>query len=326
MAIHVRSLTRAMHGKRDTGGGDGLDSAVAELARTQFGLVTRRQLLELGASEDQIDRRLQRGLLHRLHRAVYTVGHSLLDRRGRFLGAVLSCGDSAALSHRSAAEMLEIGSPSSRAPEVSSPTIHRRRDSIVVHRALVPDDEIQVIAGIRTTGLSRTIVDLAARSSRSELERMLNEAEVRSLTDRISVPVLLERYPRRAGTAVLRQLLREAANARGITKKELERRFAALLYSTDLPQPRRNAHIAIEGQFFEVDCLWAEQRLIVELDGQAVHGTATAFERDRRKDRILMTGGWRVMRVTWRQLHGEPDAVIADLRRALRRLPPPPTL
>lgn len=196
----------------------------------------------------------------------------------------------------------------------------------MLHRALVPEDEIHVVEGIRGTGLSRTVLDLAARCSRPQLEQMINEAEVRGLTDRVSVPMLLERYPRRAGTRVLRQLFHEAANARGITKKELERRFALLLNTTDLPRPRRNAHIAVGGRFFEADCLWETPRLMVELDGRAVHGTELAFEKDRERDRLLVADGWRVIRVTWRQLRDDAPAVIADLRRALRTAAPGPTL
>jgi very-short-patch-repair endonuclease len=106
---------------------------------------------------------------------------------------------------------------------------------------------------------------------------------------------------------------------RGITKSELETRFAAMLAGTDLPAPRRNADLAIAGRFFEVDCLWQEQRLVVELDGRATHGTARAFEKDRERDRLLQADDWRVVRVTWRQLRDDAPAVIADLRRLLRQ-------
>lgn len=188
-----------------------------------------------------------------------------------------------------------------------------------MHRAVIPLDEITAIDNIPATGLSRTVFDLSARSSRAQVEQMLNEAEVRRLTDRISIPALLERYPGRAGSVMLREILSEQAHARGITKKELERRFKLLLNSTDLPRPRLNADVAVGGKFFEVDCLWDEQRLVVELDGRAVHGTEMAFEHDRRKDRLLLADGWRVTRVTWRQLRDEPSAVVADLRLMLAR-------
>jgi very-short-patch-repair endonuclease len=147
----------------------------------------------------------------------------------------------------------------------------------------------------------------------------MNEAEVRGLTDRISIQVLLERYPRRRGTEVLRAILDDAGKARGVTRRELERRFAALLTKTDLPSPHRNADVAVAGRFFEVDCLWRAQRLIVELDGGFVHKTWRSSERDRERDRLLMADGWRVVRITWRQLRDDAPAVIADLRRLLRQ-------
>jgi len=59
------------------------------------------------------------------------------------------------------------------------------------------------------------------------------------------------------------------------------------------------------------------QRLVAELDGHASHGTSAAYERDRARDRVLNAAEWRVVRITWRQLHREPEAVAADLRALL---------
>ncbi|HMC50979.1 MAG TPA: DUF559 domain-containing protein [Solirubrobacterales bacterium] len=175
------------------------------------------------------------------------------------------------------------------------------------------------MAGIPVTGLSRTLLDLASILPRERLEGALNEAEVLGLTDRISVHTLLARYPRRPGTVTLRAILGDAGRARGVTRRELERRFAAILAKTDLPAPHRNADVAVAGRFFEVDCLWRAQRLIVELDGGFVHRTWRTSERDRERDRLLQVDGWRVARVTWRQLRDDAPAVMADLRRLLRR-------
>jgi hypothetical protein len=148
------------------------------------------------------------------------------------------------------------------------------------------------VDGIPVTSVSRTLLDLAGVLTKLQLERALNEAEVLRLTDKLSVPALLERYPRRGGSAVL-------ADA-------------------DLPLPRLDAAVSVRRRFFEADCLRAEQRLIVELDGRESHGTELAFEKDRERDRLLLVEGWRVTRVTWRQLRDDAPAVIADLRRLLR--------
>jgi very-short-patch-repair endonuclease len=165
----------------------------------------------------------------------------------------------------------------------------------------------------------RTLLDLSTIVSRQQLERAFNEVEVRGLTDKLSVIDLLKRYPGRRGSAALRAILVDEKRARGVTKKELEARFAAVLAGTDLPRPRRNADLAVGGRFYEIDCLWPAQRLIVELDGRATHGTARAFEGDRERDRLLQVDGWRVVRITWRQLRDDAPAVVADLRRLLRQ-------
>ncbi len=99
-----------------------------------------------------------------------------------------------------------------------------------------------------------------------------------------------------------------------VTRSELEERFLEFVASAGLPRPEVNAPVQVAGAWIEVDCLWRAQRVVVELDGRAVHATGTAFERDRARDRALQVAGWRPVRVTWRQLAREPLALEADLR------------
>jgi hypothetical protein len=79
------------------------DRRVAELSGRQWGVVALAQLRAAGLSDDAVQRRVRAGRLHRLHHGVYAVGHTVLKREGRWLAAVLACGDGAVLSHRSAA-------------------------------------------------------------------------------------------------------------------------------------------------------------------------------------------------------------------------------
>jgi predicted transcriptional regulator of viral defense system len=264
------------------------DRLLASLAEKQHGVVERRQLVAIGLGRGAIDARLRRGVLHQIHRGVYAVGHRLVGIDGRRVAAVLAAGHDAVLSHRSAARTWRLLAGTGGAIEVTRTRGWRAPASVVVHQLPLLDDETVVISGIPVTSVSRTLLDLAAVLSKRQLERAMNEAEVLRLTDRLSLPDLLERYPRRRGTAVLRTLLRDDAASPGVTVKELEERFVAFVDRHGLPQPRRNADIAAQGRFFRVDCLWPEQRVIVELDGRAVHGTREAFEKDRERDRILL--------------------------------------
>lgn len=204
-------------------------------------------------------------------------------------------------------------------PEVTCPPKRRaRRSGILAHEAFVPDDERDVVDAIPVTSPFRTIFDLAAVLKMRELERAFHEAEVRGLRDRVSLPMLLERYPGRRGTTKVRALLGSEEPV-GITRNDFEEAFVALVDTHGLRRPRMNAHLALRGRFFEIDALWEEQRVAVELDSRGVHGTKKRFESDRQRDRILLAEGWRTMRITWRQLQEEPEEIVEDLQALLAR-------
>ncbi len=302
---------------RTAGQPGAVECSLAELAQRQHGAVARRQLRELGISDDRIKGRLRRRQLRPIHRGVYAYGFRPTGREARWMAAVLAGGPDAVLSHRSAAQLWGLQRGPSRAIEVTRARGWRAPDGVAIHRAALPDDERTAVDGIAVTTPPRTILDLAAVASRRQLERALNELEVRGLTDRLSIPDLLARYPRRRGIAVLRELLGEGAERGGVTENDFEELFVGLLDSHGLPRPRFNADIAVAGRFFCADCLWRKERLIVELDGRAAHGTRKAFESDLERDRLLMADGWLVVRITWRQLRSGQRAIAADLRKAL---------
>jgi very-short-patch-repair endonuclease len=266
------------------------DAELAALAARQHGVVARRQLVEIGLTNRRIDRRLAIGRLHAIHRGVFAVGHTRLSREGRWMAAVLAAGVDAALSHRSAAALWGIRATGRARIDVTAPRRMHSRAGVQMHFAALADDEVAVHDGIPVTSPARTLMDLAAVLPRDRLERAINEAE------RLRLDV---------GGA------RSAAPA--ITRSELEDRFLSLLEVHDLPAPEVNVALRLGDDWIEVDCLWRTPRLIVELDGFDAHGTRAAFERDRARDRRLQAAGWRVARVTWRQLNHD----LADELRCL---------
>lgn len=235
------------------------------------------------------------------------------------MAAVLASGTGAVLSHGSAAMLWDIRGTDRPAIEVTAPACGRGRPGMERHRALLPADEVTVRLGIPVTTVPRTLLDLATVLPDHQFKRAVNEAEVLRLGDALSLADLTGRYPGRPGTAKVRALLGQQALGATVTRREFEKRFAELLAGTDLPRPATNAWVGERGRSFEVDCLWRAERLALELDGRATHGTVAAFEADRARDRILQVAGWRTVRVTWRQLVEEPAAVVADLRALLAR-------
>ena len=226
------------------------------------------------------------------------------------MAAVLAAGPQAALSHRAAAALLGLG----HWPHLEV-TARRRRDrpGIRVYTSPLPPDEIAVVQAIPTTRLARTLLDLAAVLPPHQVERAVNEAEVQGLTDVLSLPDLVARYPGRRGVRTIRSILRRLEAGPAFTRSELEARFLAFVRKACLPSPILNAPLL----GYECDCVWPDRRLVVELDGHATHATRAAFERDRARDRTLSAAGWRTIRVTWRQLHESPEALVADLRTML---------
>jgi hypothetical protein len=132
-----------MRSKRDK---SGPDEAIARLAANQHGVVTTAQLTRAGLSRGRISERAYVGRLHPLHRGVYAVGHPRLSDEGRWMAAVLACGDNAVLSHTSAAELWGIRRRERRLSEadggirpvhVSVPSTagKRKRRGIALHRS-----------------------------------------------------------------------------------------------------------------------------------------------------------------------------------------------
>ena len=290
------------------------DGVVAALAARQHGVVGRSQLAELGFGRGAIHHRLAAGRLHRLHPAVYAVGHTRLTDRGRWMAAVLACGTGAFLSHQSAGALWGLR-PTSRATiDVTTPGRTRPISSgISVHRVRHPhSDDRCVRDGIPVTTVARTLLDLAEVVSPTQLRRAFEEADRLELIDIRAIEQLLERSRGRRGLKPLAAVLATHRGPAPPIRSELERLFLDLCHRTDLPPPSVNAHVAD----LEVDALWPEQRLIVELDGYAFHRTRASFEHDRTRDATLQLAGYRVLRVTHRRLEAEPAAV-ADAVRSL---------
>ncbi len=228
------------------------------------------------------------------------------------MAAVLAAGDGAVLSHRSAAELWGIRDSARRTIELTAPR-EVQRPGLTVCRAVLPGDEMTVHDGIPVTTPARTLLDVAAVLDEHRLARAAERAEALRLTSPTSLAELVERYPRRKGTPNLKRLIEADRIVPTTTRSRLERRFLTFLDANELPRPLVNERV----DPFTPDFRWTDQRLVVELDGFETHGTRAAFERDRARDRALLAAGWRVARITNRQLDDAPNDLAAELRAML---------
>jgi very-short-patch-repair endonuclease len=233
------------------------------------------------------------------------------------MAAVLAGGSGAVLSHRAAAALWGIRSPSGGAIDISVPHRSRSSSDIRRHLASLPADEVTARYGIPVTTVPRTVFDLASVASEQGVEAALRESEYLELRDRLSLHDLLDRYPGHRGCRKVRTCLARRAEAPGRIRSPLEEVFLPFLRRHRLPIPRLNAWIQLDGRSFQVDCLWEVPKQIVELDGFQSHGTRIAFREDRARDRILRVAGYSVTRIAWNQLKDEPTAIAADLQALL---------
>jgi very-short-patch-repair endonuclease len=295
---------------------NGIDRTIAALAAAQRGVVSREQLLAGGISDNAIKHRIRAGRLHAMHRGVYLVGHSVPASGALEMAALLGCGKRSVLSHTTAARLWRlIPVPAANAPIDVTLVAHHAgaRPGLRVHRIQsLTRREVRTLDGLRVTAPARTLLDLAAVSLPAALERAIAEALARNLVRKRDIEDQLARNPGRLGAPALRTAAGLEAGP-ALTRSEAERRMLALLRAAGLPPPLVNARVG----GFEVDFLWREQRLLVEVDGFRFHSSRASFERDRHRDTALAAIGYTVVRVTWRQLVGAPEAVVAQIASAL---------
>lgn len=293
-------------------------SAVWALVRRQHGVIARAQLLRLGFSRHAIAHRLATGRLHPVLHGVYAVGRPDLTREGRWMAAVLAAGDAASLSHASAAALWGIRPPAAGPIEVvvpnSTPRIAR---GITIHRSRVlePHDLTRRLR-IPVTSPARTIIDIAPRLSRKQLERTISEADRLDLVSPDRLRDALDGRRRTPGVSVLRATL-DARTFR-LTASELERLFLAIVKAAGLPLPETGRRV----NGFVVDFFWPALGLVVEADGLRYHRTPAQQARDRLRDQAHTAAGLVALRFTHEQIAKEPAHVVAVLRAVAARQSP----
>jgi hypothetical protein len=276
-------------------------------------VVSIGQLNGLGIGRAGVTRRVHAGRLHRLHRGVYAVGHTVLRREGRWLAAVLACGEGAVLSHLSAAVhwgLLQYDAPH---PEVTAPASRDGVPGIRLHRSRSLDaQDTTNHQGIPVTTVHRTLLDIAADAPAHHLERAIAQAERLQLYDHRAIEDVTARSNGHRGTKVLAEA---TIHEPKWTRNDWEAAFLQLIRAAAMPEPLVNEpfHAPDHGRC-EPDYHWPAHQVIVETDGWDTHRTRQAFRDDRAKDAALTASGYRVLRFT---KDVEPELVVRRLRALL---------
>lgn len=248
------------------------------------------------------------------------MGWPQLTEKRRWMAAVLTCGEGAALSHRSAAALLGIGIERPGAIDVSV----RRRCELrrpgmrICGRPTLASVDVILFDDIPVTGPARTLVDMAAELGPIAIERAVNDADKRDLIDPEALRLALDRYAGEPGVRPLRQLLDKLTFH--LSDSDLEIFFRPIAAAAGLPSPLSKQFV----NSFEVDFYWPELGLVVETDGLRYHRTPSSQTRDALRDRTHVIAGMSPLRFTHYEIRYEPRKVRTALREAnamlLRRI------
>jgi hypothetical protein len=238
------------------------------------------------------------------------------------MAAALACGPGAVLSHRSAASLHGLRRTDRAKIDVTAPGRRRVKiDGIDAHTSLtLTPADLTNKKGIPCTSPARTIFDLAGVVDKRQTERALDQADAERLLDLRKLNDVLDRNRHTRAHRVLHAILADYAIGPP-TESELEEFVLAACREANLSLPERQFYIDPgDGEpMVRADFAWPAQKLVVEADSDRYHRTRRAFESDRRRDQRLMLAGWRVIRVTWRQLKSERRRIMNLIAEALRQ-------
>jgi hypothetical protein len=302
-------------GERRNPSGLDIDGLEHLLIRVQDGVVSRRQLRELGACDHDIARMVRRRDLVAAHPGVYVAHTGELTWVERAWVAVLGCWP-AALSHQSAL-------PNSPSDGLIHVAIHHRRSvrapaRVVVHRMADFDERTNWMLSPPRVRLEHTAVDVAlTKASVVDKFRVLADAcQTRETTAGAILDALTSRR-RVADRSLLVELLEDLATG---ACSVLEREYLRLERAHGLPDARRQLADRLAGRTVHRDVAYADFGVTVELDGMAFHDNARARDDDAERDLdTLVAADSITVRLTYRQVFDRGCETIAKIAALLRR-------
>jgi len=283
-----------------------IDRSIEALAAKQYGVFSREQAFELGASERFVARRLAQKHWTRPTGAVYALAQSAGTWKRQCKIAELSV-DGAAIAGRSAAVLHGIPGFKAGRVELWTPINAKFRNPIArIHR--YAGATLTIVDGIRVTTVPQTLFDAAIVLDPWMLERAVDDC---LLERKVTVAELDERLmfyagSRRPGLPRIRPLIEERRED-GWTPAESE--LEALLFSVlerlpGSPRVVRQAPMPWRTNMtLRVDALLPDHNLIIEADGRRWHTRVQDFVRDQWRHNEAVAHGFRVMHFTWVHLH-----------------------
>jgi very-short-patch-repair endonuclease len=289
---------------------------IDQWAVSRDGVLTLDEAVRGGLSPRQVRHRVRTGEWTKLYPRVYLVGRRDPDQRVSMRAAVAWAGTGAVVSGLTAAWWWGLRDWAPGAPEVTVPHARSLRcpPGVSLRRRNLDPVDFVVLRGLPVTALPLTVLDAAAALGNDSGRPLVD----RALQRRVSFAELHAAYCRslgRHGSPWLGQVLRQAADR---ACSQAERVLHRLLRRARIGGWVANYKVVVAGVEYLLDVAVVEHRLAIEVDGWAWHSDVDRFTHDRRRQNALVLAGWTVLRFTWHDLTARPEAVLAQIRAALR--------
>jgi hypothetical protein len=303
-------------------------------------VVLRRELLQEGFTDNQIQGLVRSGKLHRVRHGSYVDGplwRSLdeLDRHRVLVRAVLRrAHPSAVATHISSAVERRApvwGIPLDEAHVTRTDGKSGRREAgISHHRGELAEEDVEILNGIRVSSTPRCAVEVTTMGT---VEPALVTVNALMHAGHLSPARLaeeveaLKHWPGTLTATIVQRL----ADPR--VESVAESRTLFLCWDQKLPRPELQIPVLDEygHEFAFADFGWREHGVFLEFDGRIKYErhrrkgeTLEEFlmREKRREERICQLTGWVCIRITWADL-ARPERTAARIRRILesRRRP-----
>ncbi|GAC1362693.1 MAG: hypothetical protein NVSMB32_03350 [Actinomycetota bacterium] len=295
------------------------DRAIALVAAKQHGAFTRAQALRNGASQSTILRRVDLGVWERLYKGVYRLEGAPATPYQALSAARLTGGPGSVVSHRGAGRLLglpipgldlEISVPHGRRVAAPSVIVHRTRQLEWVDRSSVQ--------GIPVTAVARTLVDLASVLEPGELGAAVDHVLAHRLVPRDHIEARLSALRARpCGPGNLGAVLLDRPGGSRGMQSDFERDLFAALKTAGVPLPIPQYRILLDdGRWRFIDFAYPDVLLAIEADSFIWHASLDAWSGDRIRNGELITVGWRVLPVVYRDVVERPLWVAHQVDRA----------
>ena len=291
---------------------------IAERSRSQLGLITRRQLRDLGVTERQLQHAVTIGALEMVEPGVLRIGGAPSSWHQQLAAGLLGLGPDALVSHLAAAALWRFdGVPREPPAEFTVPRAHRNRLAVGrVHSTLsLEPDDVGMSGRFRTTSPTRTIIDAAAQLTWRALETVVDGACRDRLTDEA---LLLDRLIslRRPGRSKLFGIL-GADSLTGRPHTWLERELLRVLRAHGAPLPKMQTVLHANGRVARVDAFYEGAKVVVEVAGHRTHSARRDRQADNERRLALEERGYHVLEFTYEDVTERPAYVV---ERILARL------